>query len=245
MKNLISKISIGAGALLFSAAGMAATVTMSTPTLLPGTSVFLVTISGSNFVEDLENPVLDQTTIGATLGISYSSNMTYVGPLVQCPTTSGTNCPTGTVTTGTATGSGLPASGPFALASGGAYNPHFTPADATPNTPPTGTPPFLLTTFDITTGTGASGSFDVVKLAFQATNMSAATITLIDNGGSLSWFQLNEPFDIIPVTYGNGGPGGKTLTVNAPVPPVPVPAAAWLLLSGLGSLVGIKRLRRQ
>lgn len=217
MKKPTARNSIGALALLFSSAGMAATVTVSTPGSAGLGSTFLVTIRGAGFTADA-NPSLDQTSIGATLGITYSSGLSYVGPLGNCPP-----C------TGAPAGTGLPATGPFSAGGGGSYTPHLT----------TG----VLTSFDITTAVGASGSFDAVILAFKVISgryippyAYFETITLIDNQNTFAWFQYNDPYGAIPVTYNQG-----FVCPFAEPCVTPLPAAVWLLGSALALLGWLKR----
>lgn len=86
-------------------------------------------------------------------------------------------------------------------------------------------------------GTLPSGSFDSFQINFQALAAGAANIQLVDDQADLCWTDAVTNFCVAPITYQQAN-----VTVTAPV--VPVPAAAWLLMSALGSIAGIKRLRR-
>ena len=89
-------------------------------------------------------------------------------------------------------------------------------------------------------GTLPSGSFDTFRLNFQVlanAPLGAAPVSLIDDGFDFCWSDANT-FECVPnVSYTQ-----PNITVVGAT--VPVPAAAWLLLSGLGSIVGLKRFRR-
>ena len=80
-----------------------------------------------------------------------------------------------------------------------------------------------------------SGSFDAYQVTFLANAEGPAGITIVDDQSDFCWSD-SQTFACVPdVQY---------TQANVTVGVVPVPAAAWLLLSGLGSIVGIKRLRR-
>ena len=87
-------------------------------------------------------------------------------------------------------------------------------------------------------GTLPSGSFDAFDVTFLAGNTPGpAGIVLFDDGSDICWSEAATFACVAGVTYTQAN-----VTIAAPV--VPVPAAAWLLVSGLGSLVGLKRFRR-
>jgi hypothetical protein len=86
-----------------------------------------------------------------------------------------------------------------------------------------------------TAGTLPQGTIYGMVLGFSATCTSVTCTWLVDiddDGGDFAWTS-------------NAGSTVNTYTQARILQTVPVPAAAWLLLSGLGSLVGLKRFRRQ
>jgi hypothetical protein len=82
----------------------------------------------------------------------------------------------------------------------------------------------------------ASGDFPVIDLQFVAVSESqGAQVTLIDQANfDLAWFDAN--FDPIP--------GINYAAANVNVNPVPLPAAVWMMLGGMGLLGWTGRRRR-
>jgi hypothetical protein len=84
-----------------------------------------------------------------------------------------------------------------------------------------------------TSGTLPQGTIVGMVLGFTATGPGTYDIDIDDDGGDFAWTS-------------NAGSTVNTYTqARVIISAVPVPAAAWLLLSGLGTLVGLKRFRRQ
>ncbi len=80
-----------------------------------------------------------------------------------------------------------------------------------------------------------SGNFSVAILTFQAVAAGAMNLVVNDDGGIFTgWFD-NTTADVIPIDYVNAD------IQIGPQAVVPVPAAAWLLISALGSMVALKR----
>ena len=77
-----------------------------------------------------------------------------------------------------------------------------------------------------------SGSFDAFRIDFHSAGPGAANIRLIEDGVITGWTDANASL-ISGITYN-----------QANVTVVPLPAAAWLLLSGLGVLVSSGRFAR-
>ena len=78
-----------------------------------------------------------------------------------------------------------------------------------------------------------SGNFDAFRIDFKSVGAGAASISLIEDGVSKGWTAAD--FSLISgITYNQA-----KVTVTGTV--VPLPAAGWLLLSGLGMLVSTKR----
>lgn len=122
----------------------------------------------------------------------------------------------------------MPAAGPFAPGAGGSY---------TKNTAYTSG-----SVFDISTNTATAAfpaAYDAVVLTFNALVAGAANIIINDDGGGCCLWADATTADYIPVTY------NQTSVTVQPLSGVPVPAAVWLFASALGSIAGIKRLRRQ
>jgi hypothetical protein len=88
-----------------------------------------------------------------------------------------------------------------------------------------------------TAGADPNGTVDAMVLNFTMTCSTAVCewiIDMFDDGSDFSWNNANT------------GPIANTYTQGRVVfNNVPVPAAAWLMVSGLASLAGIRRLRRQ
>ena len=82
----------------------------------------------------------------------------------------------------------------------------------------------LLTAITGVSGSGALATFDFTAIGPGSSSLSIANVTLLDSN-------LNS----IPNTAG----GGSVTVTN----PTPLPAAAWLLLSGLGGLAAMRRCR--
>ncbi len=90
------------------------------------------------------------------------------------------------------------------------------------------------TVFDVEAPTGAIGAnpgvYNVAQLTFTALAEGNPNIVINDDGGNVSgWFDATSA-EWIPVNYN-----------NASVSIIPVPAAAWLFVSALGGLAGLKR----
>ncbi len=92
------------------------------------------------------------------------------------------------------------------------------------------------TVFDVETPAtlNLGGAFyNVAVLTFQALAVGAAGIVINDDGGfQTGWFDADD-FFAIPVDYTQA----NVVVTSA----VPVPAAAWLFVSALGGLAGLKR----
>jgi hypothetical protein len=86
-------------------------------------------------------------------------------------------------------------------------------------------------------GTLPSGSFLGMTINFTALAAGAANIELFDDQADLCWTD-SVTFACVPATYTQAN------VVIQHTPVIPVPAAAWLLVSALGGLAGVKRLRR-
>ena len=95
----------------------------------------------------------------------------------------------------------------------------------------------IVTVLGPLSGTQPSGNFAAFTVNFTAIAAGLANISVNDDQSDFCWTDA-QTSACVPANYNQA-----SVTVHAPV--VPVPAAAWLLLSGLGSLVGVKRLRRQ
>jgi hypothetical protein len=102
----------------------------------------------------------------------------------------------------------------------------------------TGTGSFLINnnpTFDLLPGSPpVNGNFNFAVLTFNALAAGAMNLVVADDGGIFSgWFD-NDTAEPIPTSYQNAN-------INITGAVVPVPAAAWLLISALGSMVALKR----
>jgi len=84
-------------------------------------------------------------------------------------------------------------------------------------------------------GTLPSGSFDAFTVTFNALASGAANIVIVDDNSDVCWSEAATFACVDSVAY---------TQANVNVGIVPVPAAAWLLMSALGSIAGIKRLRK-
>jgi len=93
-----------------------------------------------------------------------------------------------------------------------------------------------LPTFDVLPGAPpVNGNFALGQFTFQALAYGAVNLVINDDGGVLTgWFD-NDTAEPIAVNYQQAN-----IVVTAPAV-VPVPAAAWLLVSALGSMVVLKR----
>ena len=80
---------------------------------------------------------------------------------------------------------------------------------------------------------GISGIWTLGVLEFEVLAAGTTEITLQDNNSQAGAFLDAVTFQPIPVDYSGA-------TINAVVP---VPAAAWLMVGGLGALVGFARQR--
>lgn len=90
------------------------------------------------------------------------------------------------------------------------------------------------TVFDVEAPSAVSGpTYNVAVLTFQALAAGAAGIVINDDGGNVTgWFDATTA-DWIPVNYNQAAVVVQSV--------VPVPAAAWLFVSALGGLAGLKR----
>jgi hypothetical protein len=96
------------------------------------------------------------------------------------------------------------------------------------------------TVFDVETPTATAANpavYNVAQLTFQvlanAANGSVGIVINDDGGNATGWFDADTA-EYIPNSYNQAN-----VQVQAPV--VPVPAAAWLFLSALGAVAGLKR----
>ena len=80
-------------------------------------------------------------------------------------------------------------------------------------------------------GPNAGGSFDAFSIDFSVVGPGSSAITIVDDGGALVWSDAIT-FQPIPVVYN-----------QATITTVPLPAAAWLMLGGLGFLFGVAKKR--
>lgn len=87
------------------------------------------------------------------------------------------------------------------------------------------------------TGVLPSGSFDAFFVEFQSVGLGAANILLIEDSLEKGWFGADGSL-ISGITYNQAD-----VTVTPYI--VPLPAAIWLLLSGLGVLVSSGRFARR
>jgi hypothetical protein len=62
--------------------------------------------------------------------------------------------------------------------------------------------------------------------------------------GSVIWRQVGETGDVVATFTPNGGQSFERTIGTWVIAPVPLPAAAWLLLGGLGALGAVARKRR-
>jgi len=87
-----------------------------------------------------------------------------------------------------------------------------------------------------------SGSFDVFVINFQAIAPGLANIQILENTpalGDLATFAWFDDVNFLPIqgiVYNQAD-----VCVGGQCGVVPVPAGLWLLVSGLGSLVGVRR----
>lgn len=86
------------------------------------------------------------------------------------------------------------------------------------------------------TGVLPSGSFDVFRVEFHGILWGAANISLVEDGVEKGWVGVDGSL-ISGITYNQAD-----VTVTPYI--VPLPAAAWLLLSGLGVLLSNGRFAR-
>jgi hypothetical protein len=232
MKKFITKQILGIGALLCASAAIAGTVEVRpddslTPLSTAGSCIVIssrceLTTTSNTFsiiVVGLNQPGTGSTTVGttgATLGLRFS---TVSGGTLDWTAADGSTV--------------LPT-----------FGQKFDPPAANPDPGTTATPiapvdtcdnifDCLLTAVPPTSGALPGGTIVAFVVKFTATGPGTYLIDIDDDGADLSWTN-------------NAGNTANTYTqARVIVSAVPVPAAAWLLLSGLGSLVGLKRFRRQ
>lgn len=167
-------------------------------------------------------------TQAATVNVVPSTNVIDVSGDFSV-LVSGTNFPeTGGATLGLRFNPNVVKVSGIFLATGSPFD--FIPPSVIDNV--TGEVPFI-SVFAPLMGTLPSGSFDAFYIAFYSVAIGAANISLIEGGVLQGWTGADLSL-ISGITYNQAN---VTVTQST----VPLPAAVWLLLSGLGALVSAGR----
>ncbi len=113
---------------------------------------------------------------------------------------------------------------------------------------------FDLTDFDVASATisGLVGMDNFGTIALNGTTFFSVTGNTVSNYSILSGYGTStDPLfnqGLNTLTYSvtnNDGPGGFRATLNVQANVVPLPAAAWMLLAGLGGLGAMRRFGRK